>query len=111
MSGMFRVDTASLERFRATVDRAQDQVGKLKSLAEAARLAPGTFTLTEGGQRADAAHAELLDGVGKTVDAASKRLRAIAEAVGRTIDNYESTDSRHAATMSEIEGRLHVPRG
>lgn len=111
MSDSFDVDTASLGRFRGAVERAQDRVGTLQGLADGARLAPGTFTRTEGGQRADAAHAEMLNGIVRTLKTTAERLRAIAEATGKTINNYESTDSRHASEMSDIRRRLDFTRG
>ncbi|MQA85449.1 MAG: hypothetical protein GEV03_12685 [Streptosporangiales bacterium] len=110
MSG-FSVDVESLGRFRAAVERAQDQVSKLKSLAEGARLGPGTFTRTPGGQRADAAHAEMLEGIGKALNTAVGRLRKVAEATGKTMDNYKGVDEKHAAAMSGIEEQLDIRRG
>ncbi|MQA83879.1 MAG: hypothetical protein GEV03_04390 [Streptosporangiales bacterium] len=107
----FTVDTASLAGFRAAVDRAQGRVDGLRGLADAARLAPGTFTRTAGGQVADTGHAEMLDGIGAQLDSATEKLRAIAEATSKTMDNYASADARHGAAMSEIKGQLDTAGG
>ncbi|MQA84807.1 MAG: hypothetical protein GEV03_09335 [Streptosporangiales bacterium] len=107
----FTVDTASLGRFRAAAERAQGRVGELRGLADAARLVPGTFTRTEGGQLADSGHAEMLAGLNRLLEAAGKGLGGIAEATAATLDNYESTDAHHGAAMSDLQGGLDSARG
>lgn len=111
MADDFAVDTESLERFRAAVDRVRDRVGSMRGLAEAAGLAPGTFTLTEGGQRADAAHEELMAGIDAGIGAAIDNLGDIGQRTTATMDGYTSVDAKHAGAMLDMEGRLPSREG
>lgn len=111
MSEAFRVDVESLRCFRIEVERIRDRVGDLHRMVDGARLPPGTFTRTEGGQVADVAHIALLDGIGARLDAAAEQLQATADATAATADTYETTDANHAAAMSDIETRLDATRG
>lgn len=89
----FEVDVAGLQKFVTTARGIAEQVGSLRQAADAAKLAPGTFTQLPAGRRIDGVHAVMLRGIENALDTAVERISHGADTALSTADAYHSTDS------------------
>ncbi|MPY99885.1 MAG: hypothetical protein GEU97_18210 [Actinophytocola sp.] len=104
MTSGYTVDVENLRKLVTAAYGISDQVAGLRAAADAASLAPGTFTQLPPGRRIDGVHSVMLRRVQAALDSAVEQLDNGADKLRHAADVYYETDAAAKDELEKISG-------